>query len=83
LASPASGFDYRPAFITPAEERALLLRFRPYPPARTGKREILSLELEPGSAYALRNAVRWKWQHSIAPTTALRYSITFRTLASP
>ena len=169
MPSPASGFDYRPAFITPAEERSLLqaiaalpfvdahykeytakrrivvyeegvpdfleafsariaawldlaadafrhalvaeyrpgtgvgwhrdmpdfelvagislgsparMRFRPYPPAKPGKRDILSLELEPGSAYVLRDDVRWKWQHSIAPTGALRYSITFRTLAT-
>jgi hypothetical protein len=27
----------------------------------------------------LRDDVRWKWQHSIAPTRELRYSITFRT----
>ena len=59
------------------------MRFRPYPPARTGRREILALELEPRSAYVLRDDVRWKWQHSIAPTAALRYSITFRTLLRP
>jgi len=27
----------------------------------------------------LRDDARWKWQHSIAPTPQLRYSITFRT----
>lgn len=62
---------------------AARMRFRPYPPARTGRREILALELEPRSAYVLRDDVRWKWQHSIAPTRALRYSITFRTLLEP
>ena len=36
---------------------------------------------EPRSAYVLKDDVRWKWQHSIAPTNALRYSITFRTRA--
>jgi alkylated DNA repair dioxygenase AlkB len=56
------------------------MRFRPYPPRRTPARELLGLELEPRSAYVLRNNVRWHWQHSIAPTRALRYSITFRTL---
>jgi alkylated DNA repair dioxygenase AlkB len=53
------------------------LRFRAFPPAKGAR--ILSLELEPRSAYVLRDDVRWKWQHSIAPTKGLRYSITFRT----
>ncbi len=57
-----------------------LMRFRPYPPRKVPARERLSIELEPRSAYVLRNDVRWQWQHSIAPTEALRYSITFRTL---
>ena len=26
--------------------------------------------------------VRWRWQHSVPATKALRYSITFRTLAA-
>lgn len=56
------------------------MRFRPYPPRPGLARERLGLELEPRSAYVLRNNVRWHWQHSIAPTRALRYSITFRTL---
>ena len=37
--------------------------------------------LEPGSAYRLSGNARREWEHSIAPMTALRYSITFRTLA--
>jgi alkylated DNA repair dioxygenase AlkB len=40
----------------------------------------LSLELEPRSAYIMQQDVRWRWQHSVAPVEALRYSITFRTL---
>ena len=42
--------------------------------------ERADLELAPRSAYVLRGAARTEWQHSIPPTTALRYSITFRTL---
>jgi alkylated DNA repair dioxygenase AlkB len=60
---------------------AARMRFRPYPPARGAR--ILDLELAPRSAYVLRDAVRWKWQHSIAPTRELRYSITFRTRRRP
>jgi hypothetical protein len=28
----------------------------------------------------MQGDARWRWQHSIAPTKALRYSVTFRTL---
>jgi alkylated DNA repair dioxygenase AlkB len=38
------------------------------------------LDLPPGSAYVLAGEARSKWQHSIPPVKALRYSITFRTL---
>ena len=37
--------------------------------------------LEPGSVYRLSGEARRDWEHSISPMTALRYSITFRTLA--
>ena len=43
-------------------------------------RETRTLLLEPRSAYVLDGGARWQWQHSIPPITALRYSITFRTL---
>ena len=54
------------------------MRLRPYPP-RPGQRALHTLELEPRSAYLLRDAARWRWQHAISPTKELRYSITFRT----
>jgi len=54
------------------------LRFRPWPP-RPGERTTYALELAPRSAYALRDAARWQWQHAVSPTKELRYSITFRT----
>lgn len=55
------------------------MRFRRYPPVQPKKADVLSLDLAPRSAYVLRAQARWGWQHSIAPTPALRYSITFRT----
>jgi len=55
------------------------MRFRRYPPMQPKKADVLSLELAPRSAYVLRAEARWGWQHSIAPTPELRYSITFRT----
>jgi alkylated DNA repair dioxygenase AlkB len=55
---------------------ACRMRFRPY--QRKGR--ILSIELEPRSAYIMRGEARWKYQHSIPPVESLRYSITLRTL---
>jgi alkylated DNA repair dioxygenase AlkB len=45
-----------------------------------GERHVHELELAPRSGYVLSGSARWAWQHSIPAMTALRYSITFRTL---
>lgn len=59
---------------------AARMRLRPYQPGAAHRKEdVLSLELEPRSAYQIRDQARWGWQHSIAATRQLRYSITFRT----
>jgi alkylated DNA repair dioxygenase AlkB len=56
------------------------MRLRPYP-HRTHRRDRpLVLVLEARSAYVLRDDARWRWQHAISPTKALRYSATFRTM---
>ena len=60
---------------------ACRMRFRPYPPRAPRRADVLTLELAPRSAYLLQGEARWRWQHSIAPTPALRYSITLRTPA--
>lgn len=49
---------------------------------RAGARETHTEHLSPRSVYALTGAARWSWQHSIPSTPGLRYSVTFRTLAS-
>jgi alkylated DNA repair dioxygenase AlkB len=54
------------------------LRFRPWPP-KPNQRTTWAIDLEPRSAYVLRDAARWRWQHAVSPTKELRYSITFRT----
>ena len=54
------------------------MRFRPWPP-QSAARTRCAIELEPRSAYLMQGAARWAWQHAVAPTTQLRYSITFRT----
>jgi len=50
-------------------------RFKPY--RHEGK--IVSVTLEPRSAYILGGPARWNFQHSIPAVKSLRYSITFRT----
>jgi alkylated DNA repair dioxygenase AlkB len=63
---------------------ACRMRLRPYvaPGApvegrRTATHELL---LTPRSAYIMRGPARQAFEHSIPPVTALRYSITFRTV---
>jgi alkylated DNA repair protein (DNA oxidative demethylase) len=55
------------------------MRFRPL--ERIGDaRAVVSFEVEPRSAYVMQKEIATRWQHSVAPVTAARYSITFRTL---
>ena len=56
-----------------------VMRFRPYPPREPKKAGVIKVVVEPRSVYLLRGAARWAWQHCVAPTRSLRYSITFRT----
>jgi len=55
------------------------MRFRPYPLRADRRDGVFALTLEPRSAYVLQREIRWKWQHAVAPTRELRYSITLRT----
>jgi alkylated DNA repair dioxygenase AlkB len=56
-----------------------VMRFRPWP-HESGKRDdVIKVDVAPRSIYLLRGPSRWAWQHSVAPTRSLRYSITFRT----
>jgi alkylated DNA repair dioxygenase AlkB len=61
---------------------AARMRFRPYPPRVGARRAAFAIDLAPRSIYTLQAAARWDWQHAVSPTKALRYSITFRTLAA-
>ena len=58
---------------------AATLRFRPYPPAPGKKATIRQLQVAPRSAYLMKGAARWEWQHSVPPTPGQRWSLTFRT----
>ena len=55
------------------------MRLRPWPPDASRRADVIALDLDPRSVYRLTGAARWAWQHCIAPTPSLRYSITFRT----
>lgn len=39
-----------------------------------------ALPLEPRAAYILEGPARWDWEHSIAPLSGTRYSVTLRTM---
>jgi alkylated DNA repair dioxygenase AlkB len=56
------------------------MRFRPLE-APPGRQQAVAIDLAPRSSYVMQGPIRWGWQHSIPPTKALRYSITFRTRA--
>jgi alkylated DNA repair dioxygenase AlkB len=45
-----------------------------------GRWQRVAQTIEPRSAYILSGAARCTWQHSIPAVTALRYSVTFRTM---
>jgi alkylated DNA repair dioxygenase AlkB len=60
-----------------------ILRFRRYPPEQPKRAGIARLAVAPRSIYLMRAAARWGWQHSVAPTKTLRWSITFRTRRQP
>ena len=47
-----------------------------------GKWERVNVLAERGSAYHLTRSARAEWEHSILRVDALRYSITFRTMAA-
>lgn len=59
---------------------ACRMRFRPHDNPRD-RGAIIALPLAPRSQYAMAGDIRWRWQHSIGPVKAMRYSITLRTRA--
>ena len=59
-------------YISPAEGRVSA--------SSVPRRATFEIGLEPRSGYLITGVARSDFEHSIPPTTALRYSITFRTL---
>jgi len=70
--------DFEHVFGLSLGGRARLM-LRPWPPDAPKKSDVRSVPLERRSAYLLRGDARWRWQHAIAPTRELRWSITLRT----
>jgi alkylated DNA repair dioxygenase AlkB len=60
---------------------AATMRFRPYGAEVKRRADVIKLVVEPRSIYRITEVARWGWQHSVAPTDALRWSVTFRTKA--
>ncbi len=48
----------------------------------TPRRAAFSQVLEPRSVYVLTGEARTRWQHTLRPTRALRWSVTFRTVVA-
>ena len=55
-------------------------RFRPAEKARQSRKAIINYPVQRRSLYVIKGSARTDWQHSIAPVTQKRYSITLRTL---
>ncbi len=55
-----------------------VMRWRRWPAEKGAA--VLDLVVAPRSLYVMQDEARWGWQHAVAPTTTLRYSVTFRTL---
>lgn len=50
-----------------------VLRFRPDPDTPS-TRKVVELHVAPRSIYLLAGDARWRWQHCVAPTAAVRWS---------
>lgn len=55
-------------------------RLRPHEKSKQGRNAVISFPVKRRSLYVMRGTARSEWQHSTAPVTHKRYSITMRTL---
>jgi alkylated DNA repair dioxygenase AlkB len=62
---------------------AARMRWRPWPTDVIRREDILTLTLASRSVYLMSGPARSRWQHSVSPVPALRYSITLRTIDPP
>jgi alkylated DNA repair dioxygenase AlkB len=57
-------------------------RLRPHDKEKQHRKAILSFPVRARSLYCIQGEARSNWQHSIAPVSQTRYSVTLRTLRS-
>ena len=58
-----------------------LFKLRPQEKSKRTRKAIVTLPIKRRSLYLMQGAARSDWQHSTAPATAHRYSVTLRTLS--
>ncbi len=69
--------QFGPTVIGASFGSTAVMRFRRF--IEGDVEELFRINLAPGSAYIMSGPARSVWQHSLAPVSAARYSITFRT----
>jgi alkylated DNA repair dioxygenase AlkB len=57
-----------------------VFKLRPHDKTKQARKSTLSFPVKRRSVYVMRDQARTVWQHSIAPVSSPRYSITLRTL---
>lgn len=57
-----------------------VFRLRPQEKPKQSRKAVISFPVQRRSLYVMQGSARSEWQHSTAPVTDLRYSITLRTL---
>jgi len=57
-----------------------IFKLRPYDKSLQSRKSIISLPVRQRSLYIMQGPARTEWEHSTAPVTDVRYSVTLRTL---
>jgi alkylated DNA repair dioxygenase AlkB len=57
-----------------------IFRLRPHDQEKRKRSSLLTFPVERRSMYVMKDESRYLWEHSTAPVTDVRYSITLRTL---
>jgi alkylated DNA repair dioxygenase AlkB len=57
-----------------------IFKLRPHDKSMQNRKTTLSFPVKRLSMYAMSGESRYEWQHSTAPVSSIRYSITLRTL---
>jgi alkylated DNA repair dioxygenase AlkB len=55
-------------------------KLRPHAKEKQGRKSTISMMVEKRSLYCMQGEAKTQWQHSTAPVSSIRYSLTFRTV---